>query len=137
MVSQEWKKRWANLKIWARDYTHLLSGLGLAFSVMLLVLSSLSFWYSSLLPQDFLESFTKTSGRLDFCSAGIGLILLIFAGYYFMDNMNNRRQFNKLYNISSKEKFIRNREKLEELAYFLSTTHEKMVQRKIKEMKLR
>lgn len=137
MVSQNLKLWWANVKIWFRDWTHVLSAAGLAFGIIFLVLAGLAMWYKPALSEGFLFSFTEENGRLDICSAGAGLLLLIFAGYYFIDNLNNRRKFNKLFNIASKEKFIKNRDKLEELAFFISTRHERMVQKKVKEMKLR
>jgi len=137
MVSQIWKLRWSALKIWFRDWTHLLSAAGLAFGIILLIMAALAMWYPSVLSEDFMSAFTQESGRLDLCSAGGGLLLLIFAGYYFADNLNNRRKFNRLFEIASKEKFIRNRDKLEELAFMISTRHELKVQRKVKEMKLR
>jgi hypothetical protein len=137
MVSQKLKLWWADVKIWFRDWTHVLSAAGLVFGILLLVLAGLAMWYKPALSEGFLFSFTEENGRLDICSAGGGLLLVIFAGYYFGDNLNNRRKFNKLFNIASKEKFIRNRDKLEELAFFISTRHERMVQKKVKEMKLR
>ncbi len=137
MVSQKWKLLWADIKIGFRDWTHVLSAAGLIFGTILLVLAALAMWYKPALSEDFLLSFTEENGRLDICSAGSGLLLVIFAGYYFADNLNNRRKFRKLFNIASKEKFIRNRDKLEELAFFISTKHERMVQKKVKEMKLR
>jgi uncharacterized membrane protein YbhN (UPF0104 family) len=137
MVSQKWKLLWADIKFWVRDMTLIFSAIGLVFGIIFLVLAGLAFWYKTVLPEDFLFSFTEENGRLDICSAGAGLLLVIFAGYYFADNLNNRRKFNKLINIASKEKFIKNRDKLEELAFFISTKHERMVQKKVKEMKLR
>jgi len=137
MVSQKWKLIWADIKIWFRDWTHMLSAAGTVFSVTLLILSALAMWYPATLSEDFMSAFTQESGRLDLCSAGGGLLLLIFAGYYLADNLNNRRKFNRLFEIASKEKLIRNRDKLEELAFLISTKHELMVQKKVKEMKLR
>jgi hypothetical protein len=137
MVSQKLKLWWANVKIWFRDWTHVLSAAGLAFGIVFLVLAGLAMWYKPALSEGFLFSFTEENGRLDICSAGAGLLLVIFAGYYFVDNLNNRRKFNRLFNIASKEKFIKNRDKLEELAFFISTRHERMVQKKVREMKLR
>ncbi len=137
MVSQVWKKRWAAFKFFLRDWTHVFSGIGLGLGLLLLVIGSVALLAQDILPPGFYDSLTQESGRLDICSAGFGLLITIFAGYYFIDNMNNRRQFNKLYNTASKEKFIKNRDKLEELAFFISTKHEKMVQKKVKEMKLR
>ena len=137
MASQKLKLLWAEIKIWFRDWTHLLSAAGTAFGSILLILASLAMWYPAALSVDFMEAFTVESGRLDLCSAGGGLLLLIFAGYYLADNLNNRRKFNRLFEIASKEKFIKNRDKLEELAFLISTKHELKVQRKVKEMKLR
>ena len=137
MVSQKWKLWWGNVKLKFRDWTHVLSAVGLAFGIIFLVLAGLAMWYRPALSEGFLFSFTEENGRLDLCSAGAGLLLVVFAGYYFADNLNNRRQFNKLYRIASKEKFIKNRDRLEELAFFISTKHERMVQKKVREMKLR
>ena len=137
MVSQKWKVRWGNLKIWFRDWTHVFSAVGLGFGIIFMVLTGLAMWYKSALPEGFLLSFTEENGRLDICTGVIGLGLVVLAGYYFADNMNNRRKFSKLYNISKKEKFIKNRDQLEELAFLISTKHELMVQKKVKEMKLR
>lgn len=137
MVSQGLKLWWGKVKIWFRDWTHVISTIGVAFGAVLLILASLAMWFQSALPEDFLFSFTKENGRLDICAAGGGLLLLVFAGYYLADNLNNRRKFNRLFDIASKERFIKNRDRIEELAYFISTRHEQMVQKKIREMKLR
>jgi len=137
MVSQKWKNNWSKFKFRLRDITHVISGVGLGFGLLFLILGALSLWFPEVLPADFYFAFAQESGRLDLCTAGAGLLLTIFAGYYFADNLNNRRKFNKLYNTNRKEKFIKNREKLEELAYFISTRHERMVQKKVKELKLR
>jgi hypothetical protein len=137
MVSQEWKKRWAAFRFFVRDWTHVFSGIGLGVGLLLLVIGTVALLAPTLLPSGFMASLTEESGRLDICSAGFGLLITIFAGYYFLDNINNRRKFNKLFNTASKEKFIKNRDELEELAFYLSTKHERMVQKKVKEMKLR
>ncbi len=137
MVSQGLKLWWGKVKFGFRDWTHVIGSIGVVFGTILILLAALAVWYPSALPEDFLFSFTKENGRLDICSAGAGLLLLVFAGYYLADNLNNRRKFNRLFNIESKEKFIKNRDRIEKLAYYISTNHERMVQRKIREMKLR
>jgi len=136
MVSQEWKRRWGLLNIWARDYTMHLSGAALALGLVLFIVGILSFFFQSTLPEDWNTSL-RTGGRYDICAGALGLMLLIFAGYYFIDNIYKRRKFARLFGTVSREKFVHNRDKIEELAFELSTRHERMVQKKIKEMKIR
>jgi len=135
MVSQNWKRLWADIKVWARDYTLHMSGAALALGIVLLVLGILAFYLPDVLPEDW-KTALKTGG-IYICSGALGLLLVIFAGYYFVDNVYKRRKFNKLFETASREKFVRNRDKLEELAFELSTKHERMVQKKVKEMKIR
>ena len=136
MVSQTWKKRWGTLRIWARDYTFHISAAASAFGLVFLILGVLSFFYPSALPEDWKASL-NTGGRYDICAGALGLILVIFAGYYFVDTVYKRRKFKRLFETVSREKFVHNRDKIEELAFELSTKHERMVQKKIREMKIR
>jgi hypothetical protein len=136
MVSREWKKRWGVLTLWARDYTLHISGAALALGLAMTIVGALSFFFQSVLPEDWSTSLT-TGGRYDICAGALGLMLVIFAGYYFIDNIYRRRKFARLFGTVSREKFVRNRDKIEQLAFELSTKHERMVQRKIKEMKIR
>lgn len=136
MVSQDWKKRWAVLKLFVRDYTLHWSMAGLVLGMILLVLGIMSFFLSSFLPED-LKAGLTTGAKYDICAGGFGLLFVIFAGYYFADNIYKRRNFNRLFETASREKFVKNRDKLEELAFDLSTRHEHMVQKKVKEMKIR
>jgi hypothetical protein len=136
MVSQEWKKRWGVLRIWARDYTLHFSAAALALGLVLFIVGAMSFFFQSALPEDWITSL-QTGGRYDICAGAVGLMLVIFAGYYCVDNVYKRRKFARLFGTVSREKFVRNRDKIEELAFELSTKHERMVQKKIKEMKIR
>lgn len=136
MVSQDWKKRWAMLKLFVRDYTLHWSAAGLVIGMIILVLGIMSFFFASTLPEDWKAGLT-TGGRYDICAGGFGLLFVVFAGYYFVDNIYKRRKFNRLFDTASREKFVKNRDKLEELAFDLSTKHENMVQKKVKEMKIR
>ena len=136
MVSQDWKKRWAMLKLFVRDYTLHWSAAGLVVGILILVLGIMSFFFASTLPEDWKTALT-TGGRYDICAGGFGLLFVVFAGYYFVDNIYKRRKFNRLFDTASREKFVKNRDKLEELAFDLSTKHENMVQKKVKEMKIR
>jgi hypothetical protein len=137
MASQEWSKRWGNLKIFVRDTMLILSGALFAIGLLFCILGALSVWFGSLLPLDMQQTLAAKGNRWDLCLGGLGLLIAIFAGYYFVDCIYKRAEFNRLYNIVSREKFIKNRDKLEQLAFELSTRHEKMVQKKIREMKLK
>ncbi|MEM2869193.1 MAG: DUF3198 domain-containing protein [Thermoplasmata archaeon] len=136
MVSQEWQKRWSRLRIVIRDMTLGLSGTGFVLGLFMVVVGALSFWFQETLPEDW-RLFLRGSSRVDVCVGGVGLLLLIIAGYYFVDNIYKRIKFHRLINTTSRQKLVMNREKLEELAWELSSRHERMVQRKLREMKIR
>jgi hypothetical protein len=136
MVSQEWKKRWGWLTIWARDYTLHISGIALVVGLVLLIVGAISFFFEPALPEDW-NTALRTGGRFDICAGGFGIMFVIIAGFYFIDNIYKRRKFARMFSTVSREKFVHNRDKIEKLAFELSTKHERMVQKKIREMKIR
>jgi len=136
MVSQGMKKWWSGLQLIVRDYTLHISGLGLAGGLAILVLGLWDFFLPGTLPSDW-DAALRTGGRYDICAGALGVIIVIFAGYYFADNIYRRRKFNRLFGTVSREKFVRRRDEIEQMAFELSTKHERMVQKKIKEMKIR
>jgi len=136
MVSQEWKRRWGAIELFARDYTLHLSGAALAAGLVMFIVGLVDYFFPTAVPADW-DTALRTGGRYDICAGALGLIVVIFAGYYFVDNIYKRRKFTRLFSTVSREKFVRNRDKIEQLAFELSTKHERMVKKKIKEMKIR
>ncbi|MEE9223465.1 MAG: DUF3198 domain-containing protein [Thermoplasmata archaeon] len=56
----------------------------------------------------------------------LGPILLMGGGWYFFDGLNKRREFSKLIDTDSKAVFLRNHDRLEELAYHLTESHKQI-----------
>jgi len=120
-----------------RDTTLVTSGALFGLGLFFMMLGAISLWFGSVLPPDMKMELATKGSRWDLCFGGVGLLLTIFAGYYFVDNIYKRSEFNRLFKIASREKFVKNRDKLEQLAFELSTKHERMVKKKIREMKLK
>ncbi len=138
MVSQVWKKRWGRLRVIVRDLTLLLSAGGFALGLVMSILGAIAFWLPrETLPSDWYDALRGGGQRVDVCVGGVGLLLLIVAGYYLVDNVLKRVKFNRLINTTSRDKIVRNRDKLEELAWELSSKHKRILQRKLREMRIR
>ena len=81
----------------------------------------------------FLQDIHKDiGGWVNWC-AFAGVILLFVSGWYMIDNIRKRREFKKLINTDSKAKFIKNKERIEYLAWVLTTDHEKELWKKKQE----
>ncbi len=57
----------------------------------------------------------------------IGTIMLLLGLFYLFDFISKRREFYKLFEEESKSKFIKNQDRIEELAWRLNPKFEKMV----------
>lgn len=53
----------------------------------------------------------------------VGPLLSFIGGWYFVDTLRKQRQFEKLINVPSKAHFVRNRERLETLTWYLSSEY--------------
>lgn len=67
----------------------------------------------------------------------IGPILLLGGGWYFIDTIRKRREFERLIDTDSKAKFVRNQDRIEQLAWILGTGYGKRVQTKKVEFGIR
>jgi len=69
--------------------------------------------------------------------AFLGPILGLVGGFYFIDTLRKRREFNRLINTANKAKFVRNQDRLEYLAWILSSEHERKVWEKKQEFNIK
>jgi len=67
----------------------------------------------------------------------IGPFLLIGGLYYIIDGFRKRREFMELIDTGSKAKFVKNYDRIEELAYSLSEKHQRMVAEKRAEFRMK
>ena len=63
--------------------------------------------------------------------------LAVAGGYYFFDYIRKLKEFNRLMAMPGKSKFIKNQDRVEELAWRLSQKHEEMVIKKKKELRIK
>lgn len=86
---------------------------------------------------DFLQDIDTRIGNWIIWVAFVGILLLFSGGWYFGDTIRKRREFNRLIETDSKAKFVRNQDRLEELAYFyLGSEYRKRVEAKKREFDL-
>ena len=64
-------------------------------------------------------------------------VCLLLGAFYFFDFVSKRREFYKLFEEKSKSKFIKNLDRIEELAWRLHPKFEEMVIDKKKKLKIR
>jgi hypothetical protein len=70
--------------------------------------------------------------------AFLGLLALLGGGYYFIDTIRKEREFDRLVSTTSKEVFVKNQKRIEELAYYhLPSSYEKRYLQKRKEFRIK
>lgn len=67
----------------------------------------------------------------------VGPLLLIGGGWYFFDNIKNRKEFKEHITNTSKAKFIRNLDRIEFLAWKLTPDHQEQLFEKKKEFHIK
>lgn len=142
-----WTQKKSKFMTFLRDYTLIISTTLVILSILLIVFGGLAlFLYDAdplVLPQPLRDWIAFIHGasdaneaQFDLCLFPLGILVVIFAGWYMGDNLVKRKQFNTLIEIESKSEFIENLDDVEELAWKLSTKHENRVWEKKKELGL-
>ena len=67
----------------------------------------------------------------------LGPLLLLSGGYYFIDTIRKRREFERLIDTDSKAKFVRNQDRIEFLAWLLGKQYYQQSERKKVEFNLK
>ncbi len=115
------------------------SAIILAFSILGLIFGILSFWYLNQTPEVLRSAIIKPlwETHWDLWLLILSPLGVCVGGYYLYDNVNMRMEFERLYNTSSKKKFIENLDRLEYLAWNLSMRHDIRVDRRKKEYNIK
>lgn len=80
----------------------------------------------------FLLYIDQRVGEWNVWLAVLGPLLLLIGGYYFIDTIRKRREFERLIETESKAKFVRNQDRIEFLAWILGRRyHRRSEQKKI------
>ena len=70
--------------------------------------------------------------------AFLGFLALLGGGYYFVDTIRKEREFDRLVSTTSKEIFVKNQKRIEELAYYhLPSAYEKRYRQKRRDFKIK
>jgi hypothetical protein len=67
----------------------------------------------------------------------VGPLLTVIGGYYFIDTFRKQREFERLIEVPSKAHFVRNRERLETLSWYLPTEYRQRYREQKKRWKIK
>ena len=79
-----------------------------------------------------LQDIDRRLGEWNVWLVVLGPLLLLSGGYYFIDTIRKRREFERLIDTDSKAKFVRNQDRIEFLAWILGKQyHQRSEQKKV------
>lgn len=118
-----------------KEYILPLSLVALIVGIVLLVISVIGLWFSEDVKA--LKDVTDFFGDWNLWLVIISPFIVIAGGFYFGDTMLKRREFYKLINTSSKAEFIRNKDRIEFLAWRLTKRDRERYFERKKELKIK
>jgi hypothetical protein len=120
-----------------RDVRYELSTLVFGLGILSMVLS-ITYWLLPNQTPDWLKTVNNAIGNWMIWVAFLGFLALLGGGYYFIDTIRKEREFDRLVTTTSKEIFVKNQKRIEELAYYhLPSSYEKRYQAKRKEFRIK
>src|SRR2546428_1369581 len=110
-----------------RELRYELSALFFALGVLGVVLSFTQYLIPTQSPP-WLQSIHRAIGQYVVWEALLGLLTVLGGGFYFVDTIRKEREFDRLVSTTSKEVFVKNMKRLEELTYdHLPSAYERRV----------
>ncbi len=119
-----------------REFALELSSIVLMIGIIMAFFVALKYGFENVLPF-YLKDILNGIGGWIIWMTVVGPILILGGGWYFYDGLSKRREFNKLMDTDSKAVFVRNYDRLEELAYFLTEGHRQQFYDKRDEFKIK
>ncbi|HEY7588986.1 MAG TPA: DUF3198 domain-containing protein [Thermoplasmata archaeon] len=120
-----------------RDLRYELSALLFALGILAWVLAATNYFFPTQTP-DWLMSINRSIGLWMFWVAILGFFSLLGGGFYFIDTIRKDREFNRLVSTTSKEVFVKNQKRIEELAYYhLPSSYERRYLDKKREFRIK
>ena len=99
-----------------REFRYELSALIFALGILAMIFS-LTFYLASSQSPDWLRSIHRAVGDYVVWEAFLGILALLAGGFYFIDTIRKEREFERLLSTTSKEVFVKNMKRIEELTY--------------------
>ncbi len=120
-----------------RDFRYELSTLIFGLGILSMILA-FTYWVIPSQSPDWLQAVNNAIGNWMIWVAFLGFLALLGGGYYFIDTIRKEREFDRLVTTTSKEIFVKNQKRIEELAYYhLPSSYEKRYQAKRREFRIK
>ncbi|HKW43258.1 MAG TPA: DUF3198 domain-containing protein [Thermoplasmata archaeon] len=120
-----------------RELRYELSALIFALGILAMVFSLTQYLFPTQSP-DWLKSIHHAVGQFVVWEAFLGFLALLAGGFYFIDTIRKEREFDRLVSTTSKELFVKNMKRLEELTYdHLPRAYERRFLEKKREFRIR
>jgi uncharacterized protein DUF3198 len=115
------------------ELSTLVFGLGILSMVF-----TITYWLLPGVTPSWLLNIDTAIGNWMIWVAFLGFLALVGGGYYFVDTIRKEREFDHLVNTTSKEIFVKNQKRIEELAYYhLPSAYEKRYQQKRRDFRIK
>ena len=120
-----------------RELRYELSALIFALGILAMVFSLTQYLFPTQSP-DWLKSIHHAVGQFVVWESFLGFLALLAGGFYFIDTIRKEREFDRLVSTTSKELFVKNMKRLEELTYdHLPRAYERRFLEKKREFRIR
>ncbi len=120
-----------------RNLRYELSTLVFLLGILSMVFATSNWLLFNVSPQ-WLQNIDLWIGNWMIWVAFLGFLALLAGGYYFIDTIRKEREFDRLVNTTSKEIFVKNQKRIEELAYYhLPASYERRYQQKRKDFRIK
>jgi hypothetical protein len=135
---KSWNQFTFSFRIWLRDWTLAISTVLTILCIFMIVFGGLALlldyhrdWLVDAGPiydwANFLHGNNHEKNHYDLCVFPLGILVILFAGWYMSADIVKRARFSKLMMTESKSEFLDNMDEIEKLAWELSSKHEMMV----------
>lgn len=120
-----------------REFRYEVSALVLAVGVLAMVFS-LTQWVMPTQSPEWLRSIHQAIGNYVIWEGFLGFLAVLAGGFYFVDTIRKEREFERLITTTSKELFVKNMKRIEELTYdHLPSAYERRFLEKRREFRIR
>ena len=135
---KSWNQFIFSFRIFMRDWTLLFSTLLTILCIIIITLGGLALlldthrsWLVDAGPiydwANFLHGSNPEKNHYDLCLFPLGILVILFSGWYMGADIVKRSRFHKLMRTESKSEFLDNMDEIEKIAWELSSKHEMMV----------
>ncbi|HEV2230869.1 MAG TPA: DUF3198 domain-containing protein, partial [Thermoplasmata archaeon] len=105
---------------------------------VLAMVFSLTQYFAAAGSPDWLKSIHGAVGQYVIWEAFLGFLAVLAGGFYFVDTIRKEREFDRLISTTSKELFVKNMRRIEELTYdHLPRAYERRFLEKKREFRIR